>query len=288
MGRCTFRRTLGVSTGVAMAVVAGHASAETVDARQANPSTTITSELFSNLPLASRGFAALIAIEPGVSSSDASSAVNTNFGPSARGPLKYQNYFFGVDAAVSTRQPAPDPSRRFGPAVQLAGPGLTFGVKYRSYFGDGGSLRFQTGPGTDTVFRFSRDWMVMPYMGVPYTAWQPSLPLGARSVTATPYIGPIFERGKFRLSFNETPFGGGAGEVKRDINRYGVGLGVNFDFRFPSTGAFTPFIGAGGQASFLWEKKEPVRTEPLGLRYDIHIEHVAEARATLRAGAAFE
>jgi hypothetical protein len=284
MSRYLLHWTLVLAGGMA---VATNAIAETVDARRTDPSTNITSDLLSNIPLASRGFSALVALEPGVSSSDASSAVNTNFGPSGRGPLKYQNYFFGVDAAVSTRPAAPDPRRRFGPAVQLAAPGFSFGVKYRSYFGDEGELRFPTGPGSNTVFRFSRDWMVMPYVGVPYTVVQP-IPLGVRSVTATPYIGPIFERGKFRLSFNESPFGGGSGEVKRDITRHGLGLGVNFDFRFPSTGAFTPFIGAGGQASFLWEKKEPVRTEPLGLRYDIHIDHVAEARATLRAGVAFD
>lgn len=194
-----------------------------------------------------------ITIEGGVSSGETTGGIGNS-----RDPVKFERTFFGGDVAVGMRAPFQSPLTGIEAAVSL-------GVKFRSYFGDEGDPN-------QVLVHYSRDWMVMPYIAMPLAFPKPGQPPGGKQFVLTPFIGPIFEQGKLSIFNNQG---------QASVTRHGLGVGLNFDVVFPSASGFRPFVGAGGQLSFMQSVKEDIDG------FDTHLDRDVQARAVVRGGVIF-
>jgi hypothetical protein len=200
----------------------------------------------------SYNYYANVAIEGGVSSGETSGGINNQ-----RDPIGFEKTFLGGDVSFGMRVP-----------FQLLDGGeqsLAFGVKFRSYFGNEGDPN-------QALTHYSRDWMFMPYVAMPIAFMKPGQPPGGKQFVISPFVGPIFEHGDLSIFNNQG---------RASVTRHGVGVGINFDVLFPTTGGVNPFIGFGGQISAMQAVNERIDG------FDVRLEDTVEARAVVRGGFTF-
>jgi hypothetical protein len=195
---------------------------------------------------------ASIAIEGGVSSGETSGGINLQ-----RDPIGFEKTFLGGDVSFGMRVPFQ--------VLEGAEPSVAFGVKFRSYFGGHGDPN-------QALMHYSRDWMIMPYVAMPLVFVMPGQSAGVQQFVISPFVGPIFEHGDLSIFDNQG---------RASVTRHGVGVGLNFDFVFPTTGALRPFIGFGGQLSAMQAVDKRIDG------FDVRLEDTVEARAVVRGGFIF-
>lgn len=193
-----------------------------------------------------------ITIEGGVSTGETTGGIGN-----LRDPVKFERTFFGGDVSIGMRAPFQSP-------LVGAEAAIITGFKFRFYFGDQKD--------DQALVNYSRDHMFMPYIGIPLAFPKPGQPPGGKQFVLTPFIGPIFEQGELSIFNNQG---------KASVTRHGLGVGLNFDVVFPSTSGFRPFIGAGGQLSFMQSVKEDIDG------FDTHLDRDVQARAVVRGGVIF-
>jgi hypothetical protein len=187
-----------------------------------------------------------VAVEGGFSSGQTHGSINNQ-----REVLGFEKTFFGGDVSFGMRVPFQ--------WVSGAEQAVSFGVKFRSYFGDEGDP-------AQAFIHYSRDWMVMPYVAMPTALGATA---GGTQFVITPFVGPIFEQGDLAIFNNQG---------RASVTRNGVGFGVNFDVLLPSTGAVQPYVGFGGQVSAMQSVKEVIDG------FDVRLEDRVEARGVIRGG----
>jgi hypothetical protein len=201
----------------------------------------------------SYNYYANIAIEGGVSSGETSGGINNQ-----RDPIGFEKTFLGGDVSFGVRVP-------FFQVLQGAEPSVAFGVKFRSYFGEHGDPN-------QALTHYSRDWMIMPYVAMPLVFIMPGQAAGVQQFVLSPFVGPIFEHGDLSIFDNQG---------RASVTRHGVGVGLNLDFVFPSTGGIRPFIGIGGQLSAMQAVDKRIDG------FEVRLEDTVEARAVVRGGFTF-
>jgi hypothetical protein len=192
------------------------------------------------------------ALEGGFSTGETSGGINNQ-----RDTIGFEKTFFGADVSFGVRLP-------FQP-LQGSDPTLAFGVKFRTYVGDEGDPN-------QALTHYSRDLMVMPYVGMPIIFIPPGQPQGGNVFVITPFVGPIFEYGELSIFNNQG---------HASVTRHGVGFGLNFDVVLPAANGFQPFIGFGGQLSAMQKVNKNIDG------FDVRLEDKVEARAVVRGGVSF-
>jgi len=189
------------------------------------------------------------ALEGGFSTGETSGGINNQLNT-----IGFEKTFFGADISFGVRIP-----------FQGTEPPLALGVKFRTYFGDEGDPN-------QALTHYSRDWMVMPYVGMPIVFIPPGQPQGGNAFVITPFVGPIFEHGELSIFNNQG---------HAPVTRHGLGVGLNFDVVLPAANGFQPFIGFGGQLSAMQKVNKNIDG------FDVRLEDKVEARAVARGGVSF-
>lgn len=197
----------------------------------------------------SYNYYANVAIEGGFSTGETSGGINNQ-----RNTIGFEKTFFGADVSFGVRIP-----------FQGTEPSVALGVKFRTYVGDEGDPN-------QALTHYGRDWMVMPYVGIPIVFMPPGQPQGGNVFVITPFVGPIFEHGELAIFNNQG---------HASVTRHGVGVGLNFDVVLPATNGFRPFIGFGGQLSAMQAVNKNIDG------FDVRLEDKVEARAVVRGGVSF-
>ncbi len=200
----------------------------------------------------SYNYYANLTIEGGVSSGETSGGINDQ-----RDPIGFEKTFLGGDVSFGMRVPFQ--------VLTGAEPSVAFGVKVRSYFGGHGDPN-------QALTHYSRDWMIMPYVAMPFVFGMPGQPPGGQQFVISPFVGPIFENGDLSIFDNQG---------RASVTRNGVGVGLNFDIVLPSNGSFRPFIGFGGQLSAMQAVKKVIDG------FEVRLDDTVEARAVVRGGFTF-
>jgi hypothetical protein len=193
-----------------------------------------------------------LTIEGGVSSGETSGGINNQ-----RDPIGFEKTFLGGDVSFGMRVPFQ--------VLQGAEPSVAFGVKFRSYFGEHGDPN-------QALTHYSRDWMVMPYVAMPFAFGVPGQPPGGQQFVITPFVGPIFEHGDLSIFDNQG---------RASVTRNGLGVGFNFDVVFPWREGIRTFIGFGGQLSAMPAVDKRIDG------FDVRLDDTVEARAVVRGGFTF-
>jgi hypothetical protein len=200
----------------------------------------------------SYNYYANVAIEGGVSSGETSGGINNQ-----RDPIGFEKSFLGGDVSFGMRVPFQ--------VLQGAEPSLAFGVKFRSYFGEHGDPN-------QALMHYSREWMVMPYVAMPFAFGVPGQPPGGTQFVISPFVGPIFEHGDLSIFDNQG---------RASVTRNGLGVGFNFDVVFPWREGIRTFIGFGGQLSAMPAVDKRIDG------FDVRLDDTVEARAVVRGGFTF-
>ena len=193
-----------------------------------------------------------VALEGGFSTGETSGGINNQ-----RDTIGFEKTFFGADVGLGVRVPIQP--------LLAAESSLLFGVKFRTYFGD------ENDP-NQVLIHYGRDWMVMPYVGMPMAFVPPGQPPGQTVFVITPFAGPIFEHGTLAIFNNQG---------QASVTRHGVGVGINFDVMLPASGGYQPFLGFGGQFSAMQAVDEVIDG------FNVRLEDKVEARAVVRGGLIF-
>jgi hypothetical protein len=200
----------------------------------------------------SYNYYANITIEGGVSSGETSGGINNQ-----RDPIGFEKTFLGGDVSFGVRVPFQ--------VLTGAEPSVAFGVKLRSYFGEHGDPN-------QALTHYSRDWMIMPYVAMPFVFGVLGQPPGGQQFVITPFVGPIFENGDLSIFDNQG---------RASVTRNGVGVGLNFDVVFPWREGIRTFIGFGGQISAMQAVDKRIDG------FEVRLDDTVEARAVVRGGFTF-
>jgi len=268
-------RQLILASGVGVVVAAGSFADANAQGRRGvvqevpSPIQTATRQDLRDLPSARSTLELIAALEVGAQTNTAPGNLSGTFGNPVSGSFGETNGMAGIDIRGLSRVDilrgpqgtlfGPSPTQGVvnvarGPQgtiydrpPHITGPGLAFGFRVRTYTNSNGQIQFDVHPtpSYDTFLSYRPDFSVMPYLGLPFTVWNGSNASVPR-VVVTPFVGVTIERGRLKLSTDESGGGGTLNIFESTKTRTGLTLGLDTDFYFNDNW----FVGLGGEVNF--------------------------------------